>query len=286
MKTKDFDIFIDAIWGIQIENWTKIEDLIYNIELDNPEQLPIDYKHELEENILKSIGEEETEGPLLQRLQNKISTDSNNLFELKIEIPYVFIKSTPKGLHLNSKSTETYFNKLEDIRLSEESSTNNHGHFYEKFISFYLNDLGLHNEITPGSGDFGIDIIGRNKTVISSSEIPSIEIVNIWNYLFIQCKMYGSKVGIPDLRKLLGDIMFFRSENHPIYNGQTYLKHKPVIPVFVSHLGYKNGSNNFAKDQGIVLWESREIISNLLVLEQQKKVTSLELLNKKHKETK
>ena len=286
MKAKDFDIFIDAIWGIQIENWTKIDDLIYNIKLDNPEQLPVDYIHELEENILKSIGEEETEGPLLKRLQNKISTDSNNLFELKIEIPDVFIKSTSKGLHFNSKSTESYFNKLEDIRLSEESSTKNHGHFYEKFISFYLNDLGLYNKITAGSGDYGVDIIGRNKTVISSTQIPSIEAINIWNYLFIQCKMYGSKVGIPDLRKLLGDIMFFRSENHPIYGGHTYLKHKPVIPVFVSHFGYKNGSNKFAEEQGIVLWESRQIISNLIVLKHHKKVTSLKLLDEKHNETK
>lgn len=286
MNYSDLDKFIDAVYKMRIKTWTKLEKIIIENDFPETEKFHADFLFELESQIwVYDDNEEQKDGKLLKRLRKKINQGSTILFQLKIEHSNVFIKSTPKGLFQNSELTNDYFNKLESIRLSEESLTNNHGHFFEEFVSEYLNDLGINNLKTSGSGDYGIDIIGEYKIVLSSDMDPSIKIVNKSSYLFIQCKMYGTKVGVPDLRKLLGDIMFFRTENHSVMQDSNTLKHKPVIPIFVSHQGYKSISHEFGINQGITLWESKDIISNLIALKKRKKVNALEVLEKKFKQT-
>ena len=77
MNITDLDKFINKVFECKIENWIRIEDLIFDMS-----EFEIDFKCRLEGELRKEVGDEITSGPLIDRLRSKINSDSKKLFEL------------------------------------------------------------------------------------------------------------------------------------------------------------------------------------------------------------
>ncbi|HYF93973.1 MAG TPA: restriction endonuclease [Symbiobacteriaceae bacterium] len=100
---------------------------------------------------------------------------------------------------------------------------------FEKYLAHLFRSLGYQTEVTPPSGDYGVDVI---LTDGSGRRIA------------VQAKRWkGKKVGAPEIQKTIG--------------GAAYYKCQQAIVVTTS--GYTDQAQEMARKTGVQLWGLKEL---------------------------
>ncbi len=102
------------------------------------------------------------------------------------------------------------------------------GKEFEKYCAGLLTELGYINvKITPGSGDYGIDILAEKDELI---------------YGF-QCKCYSSNIGVKAVQEVSSGSIYYNCDR----------------AIVITNNYFTPAAINMAKRIGVILWDRKEI---------------------------
>lgn len=237
----------DIINKIISHNWDgriRIDKLIIQIILKN-------YDYEIVEDLTDKYADTSTR--YFKKLINGIIETNNNNDFIKI-----ILEEDYDGFYIEQKYNDDFISNkyAEAIELIEKigkPNIKNKGVVYEKFCKIFLNDLGIKSELTRGSNDKGIDIIGSFNANLPD-EIGKI-VFNDDIYMLIQTKYFNKKIDTPVIRKLVGDSLFIRFDELEY----TQIKHNAFHLIVFSHNGFTVPAIKFAEKNKIKLFDSTKI---------------------------
>lgn len=216
----------------------------------------------IEKNIVCFIDEEIDElcnnesAILVQLTRGIISLIRKNGVKSNIKIT--------KGIDYYIENTEfgrNRFNKCRDFVLRatyniSKLDKKEKGNIFEKFCSYFLNDIGVYCKTTTISRDGGIDILGVINIDADNLLSKLVFIPNI--YLLAQVKCYDSrKVDTSIIRHLISDSLYYKTNN---FKHNIILGNKPLYLVLFSYSGFTEPALEFAKKSGVVTLDIKEII--------------------------
>lgn len=116
-----------------------------------------------------------------------------------------------------------------------EAADNMEGHVFEHFVADILKGVGYYNvEVTPGSGDYGVDILAEMNGV---------------RYAF-QCKCYSSPLGLKPIQEV---------------NAGKY-HYKAHVGVVVTNSTFTPAAVEIAEDTGVLLWDRNKMIHEIALM--------------------
>lgn len=102
---------------------------------------------------------------------------------------------------------------------------------FEQYCAMVLRENGYTTEITPASGDYGVDIIAKQSGIIYA----------------IQCKCYSSDVGVDAVYQVAGGMKYYHAN----------------IGIVLTNRHFTRNAKELADAIGVVLWD-RESLENLI----------------------
>lgn len=102
---------------------------------------------------------------------------------------------------------------------------------FEQYCAMILRENGYTTEITPASGDYGIDIIAKQSGIIYA----------------IQCKCYSSDVGVDAVYQVAGGMKYYHAN----------------IGIVLTNRHFTRNAKELADAIGVVLWD-RESLEDLI----------------------
>lgn len=158
------------------------------------------------------------------------------------------------GIKGNLEISKDLYSKFNIV---ESQKNMDKGLFYEKFCSYFLEDIGLESCVTKASNDKGIDIFAKYKTKLHKDWGHLV--FNDYVYLLGQAKFYSSKVDTPILRRLVGDSIFLRFDQIDYIE----VAHNAIHLIVFSHNGFNEQAIEFAKKNKIMMMNTEQMISIL-----------------------
>ena len=102
---------------------------------------------------------------------------------------------------------------------------------FEQYCAMILRENGYTTEITPASGDYGVDIIAKQSGIIYA----------------IQCKCYSSDVGVDAVYQVAGGMKYYHAN----------------IGIVLTNRHFTKNAKELADAIGVVLWD-RESLEDLI----------------------
>lgn len=258
INTKDIvNKIISHSWNGRV----RIDKLIIQVIIEN-------YDFEIVEDLTDKYADTGTKY-FRQLIASINETNKNNDF-IKIILDEGY-----DGYYIEQKHQDDLISKkyAEAIGVIDEIGSpkrKNKGVLYEKFCKIFLNDLGINADLTKGSNDKGIDIIGSFNANLPD-EVGKI-VFNDDIYLLIQTKYYNKKIDTPVIRKLVGDSLFIRFDELEY----SQIKHNAFHLIVFSHYGFTLPAVKFAEKNKIKLFDSTKI-AHIISEKPQKKWKCLEI---------
>lgn len=103
---------------------------------------------------------------------------------------------------------------------------------FEQYCAMILRENGYTTELTPASGDYGVDIIAKHSGIIYA----------------IQCKCYSSDVGVEAVYQVSGGMKYYHAN----------------IGIVLTNRHFTRNAKDLADAIGVILWD-RESLENLIV---------------------
>lgn len=173
----------------------------------------------------------------------RIISIQGKLNHVKLDLAELFIIPSTKSINLAQNAIPEFEKQfLEQI---EQKKDFEKGIYFELFVKYLFEKIGLELKTTPSIGDNGLDLIGKWKS--------NFEFSNSLN-VFIQCKYYDSSIDINVVKKVCSDITF------NLLSLSDDLQH-PVMPILAIKEGVTNKAQIFAEKFGVKIIELRELIN-------------------------
>ena len=102
---------------------------------------------------------------------------------------------------------------------------------FEQYCAMILRENGYTTELTPASGDYGVDIIAKHSGIIYA----------------IQCKCYSSDVGVEAVYQVSGGMKYYHAN----------------IGIVLTNRYFTRNAKELADAIGVILWD-RESLENLI----------------------
>jgi restriction system protein len=106
------------------------------------------------------------------------------------------------------------------------------GQLFEQRLKLFFNDRGWRVELTPSSGDYGADLVGRD---------------NAGQRVVIQAKRYQSAVGVHAIQEVLGGKAHYGASR----------------ALVITNSGYSANAYTLAEQAGVELWDRTRLIKEL-----------------------
>ena len=193
----------------------------------------------------------------IQVAKNLINMSNEKKFKSNIIITNgidYYIENTIFGTKRLNAERDTLINVFNKIGYLPKKKK---GDIFERFCSLFLEDIGVESEVTPSTGDEGVDILG---TININVDNPFFKFVfDSKIYLLAQVKCYDEnrKVDTPIIRHLIGDGVFYKNNK---FNNKINIASIPLYLMIFSYSGFTNPAKNFAKENNVVVIKGNEMI--------------------------
>jgi hypothetical protein len=233
-----------------------------------------------EENLLVSLCDEKGYNKFLKVLSEEISRTeqtTNKIYISKDENGLEYIELTNYGQSIHTGNKSIMHKKLIGLNQLEDKEK---GDKYEEFCTAFLNDIGFQAFTTNSSNDAGVDVIGKlillPKQKILRSFLGEREFSVI-----AQSKYQNEKVDQPIIRHLIADSLFLKFKPRTLVASQeNFLVNNGAICLCVfSNSGFTNSAIDFAREYGIITFDTNSMIDLLCTLSNWENLYSVKLIN-------
>lgn len=160
-------------------------------------------------------------------------------FEVERSLPYIIASVvTVAVLPFVFSSLKARWRKRRYMRSSLYVIDQMTGVEFEEFLKAHFEALGYKVSLTPGSNDYGIDLICRRREGISQE-----------TRIAVQAKRYNGKVGVNAVQQVIAGMQYYDCDQG----------------LVVTNSYFTQNAVNLAEKSGVWLWDREEIRKNFKI---------------------